>query len=232
MTVRSNPEHTEWKDRGCITSPFVSECKAFCVPASPRQPPSSNMSIIMVVDFVRTQIGPVHAHTSWLARSIFVYCGLLGKSQHRIMTFLEEKKKRKRAEKMNMMVLTFMMQTCLHRSWFAKMIWFVKETHDPNKQVNTSPTQQSFSASPLFILLLPSTILFLHTHTRSSVAEIINESVHYLSALHSLHVLFPHKLWALYEFSIYCRQHMALIIVVVLSVCFLRSPKIERLSTF
>lgn len=53
----------------------------------------------MVVDFVRTQIGPVHAHTSWLARSIFVYCGLLGKSQHRIMTFLEEKKKRKRAEK-------------------------------------------------------------------------------------------------------------------------------------
>lgn len=32
----------------------------------------------------------------------------------------------------------------------------MEEAHNPNKQVNTPPTQQPFSASPLLVLLLPS----------------------------------------------------------------------------
>lgn len=115
-----------------------------------------------------------------------------------------------------MMVLTFVIQTCLHSPRFAKMIRFVEETHDPNKQVNTSPTQQSFSASPLLFLLLPSTVLLfflLHTneHTsrsRSSVAkgnQTVNESVMIFAVL--------------YEFDV-CRGHRNILVVVVIGVLF------------
>lgn len=81
---------------------------------------------------------------------------------------------------------------------FAKMIRFVEETHDPNKQVNTSPTQQSFSASPLLFLLLPSTILFLHIRIKILLFFFLQRKFKQCSLClctdSSLHMLNPHNL--------------------------------------
>ncbi len=98
----------------------------------------------------------------------FFCSGITGKIKRIYVKFLKRKVGKNEQYKMSQKTdLTFMIQTCLPCLRFAKMIWCAEETHDPNKQVNTSPTQQAFSASPLLFLLLPSTILFLHTRAHT-----------------------------------------------------------------
>lgn len=150
---------------------------------SPRQPLSCNMSIIMVVGFCVYTTISTYPRTQFLAGAQhFITFRLMGKRyqihDYFVVTFY--------LNKLEVIVLTFMM-------FALSMIWFVEATHDPSKQVNTSPTQQPFSASPL---LLPSTsslytnahtCTLMHKCTSSSssyvVNYIINVSVIYLSVL-------------------------------------------------
>lgn len=50
----------------------------------------------------------------------------------------------------------------------------IEEAHNPNKQVNTPPTQQPLSASPLLVLLLPSRLFHVSAFGLSPVLTLVH----------------------------------------------------------
>lgn len=165
------------------------------------------MSIIIVVWFVCTQIGYIHAH---LLAGTQLFCPrIIWNITASERLFKITKNKRTGGKKSSVEGKKKKNNggcqchgSDIHDSdmfaRFAKMIRFVEETHDPNKQVNTSPTQQSFSASPLLFLLLPSTILFLHTRIKILLFFFLQRKFKQCSLClctdSSLHMLNPHNL--------------------------------------
>lgn len=122
----------------------------FCIAASPRQPapPAAQSPACLMCVWIRL----IHTHISRFGSDY---------SENEIM-WLDKVTEIKGDRGMNsrgsqMMVLTSMIQTCPPSClWNAKTTWFMEEAHNPNKQVNTPPTQQPFSASLLLVLLFPS----------------------------------------------------------------------------